>query len=943
MPSPETTSSMMTEEQARSAALHRFDILDTPREADFDDIAALAAEVCQTPIAVVNLVDTDRQFFKAEVGLGVRETPLDTSFCGQAILSEDIMIVPDAMLDPRFSCNPLVTQAGGLRFYAGALLRTREGHAIGTVCVLDTQPRTLDDHQVRTLRLLARQAMTQLDLRVALRKAQDAEARRQQVLDSAVDHAIISLDLDGRVTGWNLGACNVLGWSAEDMLARPIDTIFTPEDCEAGIPAREMEAARIDGRGADERWHLRRDGTRFFALGEMMPLRDGQGQHVGYVKILRDRTRARRQTQRLALLGQASARLLSSDDPARALHPILSGGAEAIGFDQFCLFDLAPDGQTLILQQSGGLPPDHRDLLEEATLDVPLCGIVAETGRPLILTDLDGPVTQRFRIAQDFGMKAYAGMPICVRGRLVGVISFASNRATSFDDEALSFFGTIARFLSIAHERAEDARQIRDAEQRSRLAQEAGRIGTFQVDVHTDTVLASPQFCRIFGLPEATALKAADLEALVLNEDGAQPSNRAGRQEGRDSGDVEYRILRADDGTQCWIQRRAEYLRDDEGRVRWMVGTVQDITHRKLAALRQEALLTLGVRLRQATARQAMIDIACETLHEVLEVTRAGYASVDRRAGIYVVSGLSGDGAEGLHASYSLGDFAASTSHLVAGDTLVLRDIEHEPALARDRDSYRAAAVAAQISVPQIERGDLVGALFVHQTRPRDWTSEEVDFVRRLADRFYAALATAAAEERQNVLNHELSHRLKNSLSMVQAIASQTLRSATSRTALEDFLHRIRALSAAHDVLLDHKWEAGAIHDIIRSTAATLAQADRIRAEGPDLSLGPRSALTLSMLLHELATNAVKYGALSTEAGVVEIRWTLEEIGPGDRDFVLRWHEEGGPPVAPPLRHGFGSRLIRLGLTGAGGVEQQFDAEGLRVSMRAPLFSLVQD
>ena len=109
---------------------------------------------------MVNLVDTHRQFFKAEVGLGVRETPLETSFCGHAILAEDLMVVPDAAKDPRFACNPLVTGEPGIRFYAGALLKTPDGLPIGTMCVLDHVPRQLDDMQLRILALLARQAMS---------------------------------------------------------------------------------------------------------------------------------------------------------------------------------------------------------------------------------------------------------------------------------------------------------------------------------------------------------------------------------------------------------------------------------------------------------------------------------------------------------------------------------------------------------------------------------------------------------------------------------------------------------------------------------------------------------------------------------------------------------------------------------------------------------------
>jgi hypothetical protein len=118
-------------EARRLAALSRYAILDTPRETAFDEIAALAAEVCGAPIGVVNLIGEGRQFFKAEVGLGVRETPLETSFCAKAILEDDFLLVPDATLDARFDCNPLVTGEPGLRFYAGALLKTPDGLPIG--------------------------------------------------------------------------------------------------------------------------------------------------------------------------------------------------------------------------------------------------------------------------------------------------------------------------------------------------------------------------------------------------------------------------------------------------------------------------------------------------------------------------------------------------------------------------------------------------------------------------------------------------------------------------------------------------------------------------------------------------------------------------------------------------------------------------------------------
>jgi two-component sensor histidine kinase len=152
-------------EEFRVGALRRYGILDTPREADFDEVVQVASAVCGTPISVINLIDQDRQWFKAEVGLGVRETPLDSSICAHAILQPGLFIVPDTTLDRRFADNPLVTGDPHLRFYAGALLQTPEGFPLGTVCVLDYKPRELDDTQKAFLRLMANQVMKLLELR----------------------------------------------------------------------------------------------------------------------------------------------------------------------------------------------------------------------------------------------------------------------------------------------------------------------------------------------------------------------------------------------------------------------------------------------------------------------------------------------------------------------------------------------------------------------------------------------------------------------------------------------------------------------------------------------------------------------------------------------------------------------------------------------------------
>lgn len=170
---------------ARLAALRSYGILDTPVEGAFEDITRIASHVCGVPISVVNLIDEDRQWFKSEIGLGVRETPLDTSICAHAILETDFLEVHDTLLDDRFRDNPLVTGEPNLRFYAGALLKDAAGHALGTVCVLDSKPRELTEDQRAVLRALARQTMAQLELRRALLRAERARTYRSRLVAMA--------------------------------------------------------------------------------------------------------------------------------------------------------------------------------------------------------------------------------------------------------------------------------------------------------------------------------------------------------------------------------------------------------------------------------------------------------------------------------------------------------------------------------------------------------------------------------------------------------------------------------------------------------------------------------------------------------------------------------------------------------------------------------------
>lgn len=305
-------------EDDRLAALHGYDILDSDRETDFDDVTALIARLCDAPIAVINLIDSDRQWFKAEVGLGVRETPLETSFCRHALLEADRLVVPDASVDDRFACNPLVTGESGLRFYAGVLLKTEEGLPLGTLCVLDTRPRPegLTEVQSQAMEVLARQVMGMLNLRRALaaRRRGDAdlmqavgalaesEARFRAIADS-MPQMVWSTLPDGfhdyynarwyEFTGVPAGSTDGQGWNG----------VFHPEDQARALS--RWQQSLDSGDLYEIEYRLRRaDGVYRWILGRASPIHNEAGQITRWFGTCTDIEDLKRAEQAKDLLSQ---------------------------------------------------------------------------------------------------------------------------------------------------------------------------------------------------------------------------------------------------------------------------------------------------------------------------------------------------------------------------------------------------------------------------------------------------------------------------------------------------------------------------------------------------------------------------------------------------------------------------------------------------------------
>ncbi|HYO58220.1 ATP-binding protein [Archangium sp.] len=213
-------------EENRLRALQRHGILDTPPESEYDDIVQLAARLCGVPISLISLVDRDRQWFKANVGLpGVSETERCVSFCTFAIEREHVFVVEDAARDARFAANPIVTGAPFIRFYAGAPIQSEDGFTLGTLCVLDHEPHVLSEAQCRDLLALKRQVELLLRLRLQVKQTQE---RNRQLLESSGD-AVFLLDEAGRVVELNPLAERLLGRGVSELLGSSFEAL-APEN-----------------------------------------------------------------------------------------------------------------------------------------------------------------------------------------------------------------------------------------------------------------------------------------------------------------------------------------------------------------------------------------------------------------------------------------------------------------------------------------------------------------------------------------------------------------------------------------------------------------------------------------------------------------------------------------------------------------------------------------
>ncbi|GJD36110.1 GAF domain-containing protein [Methylobacterium aerolatum] len=912
----------------RLAALDALGVLDTPAETDFDDVVRLATRLCAVPVGLVSLVSADRQWFKARVGFPASETDLDRSVCRIALSADDLLVIPDLAADPRTAANPLVTGEPRIRFYAGAPLRLGNGLVVGSLCVIDTAPRPggLTPEQAEDLRVLARQVVAQLELRGALRgRAEAAEASRRCADDARRSEARYRALFEAIDTGF----CTVElrfedtpgGQRVADYRFLEVNPAFVAQTGFVGAVGRWMRDLVPDH---DQHWfdlygHVALTGQSVrFESGAVAPNRwfDVQAFRVGTpedrrVAILFNDISARRASEIALRASDTRSRLAQEAGQVGTFELDVASGAITVSAE-YCRLHGLPVAPVYTLADVTApiLLADRAKLSTEASR---ADGSAAE------------PIEYRIRRADD------------------GALRWITRQWQPARDGAgviVRWFGTV-RDVTERHIAQEI---LRVSEERLSLAFEAsGSLGWWDWDIPNDRLYAGEYFARMYGVDPALAAAGAPLAAFIA---GIHPEDRTWVGERiahaiETAGDFaeEYRLLAAD-GTVTWVHARGRCYHDAEGRPLRYPGVATDITAVKKAGLRQDALLRLGDRLRDLDTVPGLVQAAAEIVADVLGASRAGYGLVEPvDETLDIPTDWCAPAIDSIAGSYKFREYGSHIEDLKRGEIVLIEDVERDPRSRATAERFLALGIRTMINVPVMERGRLVGIGFVHYATSRSFRPEELAFVQTVTDRVQVAVGRVQAEQQQGLLNGELSHRLKNTLAMVQGIAGQTLRSVSDQAPVRAFTERLIALSRAHDVLMQDSWAAAPIRSVVEKVLALQTSLDRFRIEGPGLALAPQATLSLSLLLHELTTNAIKYGALSREAGFVRVAWWVEE-GP-ERSIVLAWEERGGPAAVAPTRRGFGARLIETGLIGTRDTRLDYSERGLDAEFRAPISQVV--
>jgi PAS domain S-box-containing protein len=548
--------------------------------------------------------------------------------------------------------------------------------------------------------------------------SQDSQEFFRLIAENVHDFAVFATDLDGRIVSWNPGVGSLLGYAEEEWVGQNASVIFTPEDRGRGVHLSEMETALREGRAEDRRWHLRRDGSRFWANGLLMLLRDGEGHARGFAKIMRDDTARRLSEERLSeqigLTETITGTLLEGihvlDREGRitfanraALEMLGYGADELIGQDQH---------ETVHSRRADGSPHP----VEECPVIE-----VLRTGVPL-------------RDYETVYMRKDGGQ-----------FPVLCTSAPTLSDGRVT--GAVMTFHDISQRRRAEAK-LQESEERFRTLAETAADVIVTIDEGSRILFINPAVERVFGYrPEELAGRS--LSVLMpeylrhLHQAGLARYVETGRRHVNWDG-VELPGLHRD-GYEVPLEVSFGEFRQGSRHV--FTGIIRDVTERKGREARDRFLIRLDDAVRTLLDPDEIVAASARLLGEHLQVDRCAYAQVEADEDHFLLTGDYTRGVPSLVGRFAMSQFGAESLRLMrAGEPYVVDDVEEDPRVkAEDLAAYRRTMIRAVVSMPLIKGGRFAAGMAVHQTVPRTWSAQEVELLRSVAHRCWESIERARA------------------------------------------------------------------------------------------------------------------------------------------------------------------------------------------------------